>query len=332
MLTTKRHVLLSLIGAGAMVLMSGTAFADNCGLTRPIQAIVGYAPGGGSDSFARILAASISDSLDGTPMVIVNRAGGAQIPAMRYVKSSAPDGSTLNIVAMGGGLMATMLRDQGISWFDDFVPIAQFGVTNQALVVRAGDGIETATDLIEFIKARHAEGKKVRWSHPGRGSVSHVGVMAFLDMNGLLEMTQDVPFDGGAGTRNTLLSGDVDFSASGAHTIPAFAEELHAVGVLSEVRDPVVDSIPTLAEQGIEFVPVSSPIVLAAPKGIDPDMVTCLAAAVKQATQHDAFISMAHKSQQAVVYRDADETLEYLRMLAVAWEPTVAAVLAQQGN
>ncbi|MCI5077384.1 tripartite tricarboxylate transporter substrate binding protein [Oricola sp.] len=316
---------------GAALVATGAAApaaADSCGLTRPVKAIVGYGAGGGTDSYARILASAIPEFLDGTPMVIVNRPGGAQVPAMKFVKAADPDGVTLQVVAMGGGLMSTMLRDQGISWFDDFRPIAQFGVTNQALVVRQGTDVRTAQDLIDFIKAQNEAGETVRWSHPGRGSVSHVGVTAFLEKNGILDMTQDVPFQGGAGTRNALLSGEVDFSASGAHTLPAFSDELHAVGVLSDERDPIVDDIPTLKEQDIPFVPTSSPIVLAGPAGLSDEFVTCMSAAVEQATGHEAFKALTKKAQQAVVYRDADESLAYLQSLADAWAPTVAEVRA----
>ncbi|WP_172294507.1 tripartite tricarboxylate transporter substrate binding protein [Pseudoruegeria sp. HB172150] len=328
MIKLTRRTLGLMLGATIAAAGAGSALADSCGLNRPIKVVVGYGAGGGTDSYARILASTIPEFLDENPMVIINRPGGAQVPAMKFVKAASPDGTTLQVVAMGGGLMATMLRDQGISWFDDFTPIAQFGVTNQALVVRADSGIETAQDLIDFIRSKAEGGDKVRWSHPGRGSVSHVGVTAFLEKNGLLDMSQDVPFDGGAGTRNALLSGDVDFSASGAHTLPAFSEELHAVGVLSEERDPIVDDIPTLAEQGLDFVPTSSPIILAAPAGADQAFVDCMSAAVEAATHHDAFTALTKKAQQAVVYRNAADTKAYLEALADAWAPTVAEVRA----
>lgn len=324
--TTTRRTLGLLLGTALVAASAGSAFADNCGLNRPIKAVVGYGAGGGTDSYARILASAIPESLDETPMVIINRPGGAQVPAMKFVKEASPDGTTLQVVAMGGGLMSTMMRDQGISWFDDFEVIAQFGVTNQALVVQSDSDIETAQDLVDYIRERGEAGEKVRWSHPGRGSVSHVGVTAFLDMNGLLDYTQDVPFQGGAGTRNALLSGDVEFSASGAHTLPAFAEELHAVGLLSDERDPVVVDVPTLEEQELDYVKTLSPIVLAAPAGIDAEFVTCMSAAVEQATQHDSFAALTKKAGQAVVYRNAEDAEAYLKGLAEGWAPTVAEV------
>ncbi len=305
---------------------------DSCGLDRPVKVIVGYGAGGGTDSYARILASSIPESLGETPMVIINKPGGAQVTAMKMVKSAKPDGLTLQVTAMGGGLMSTMIRDHGINWFEDFVPIAQFGVTNQALVVQKASGIESATALIEAIKASSANGEKARWSHPGRGSVSHVGVTAFLAQNGVLDMTQDVPFKGGAETRNALISGEVLFSASGAHTVPAFNDVLHAVGVLSETRDPIVDNIPTMKEQGLAFVATESPIVLAAPAGVSPEYVSCMANAVKAATEHRSFLNLTKKAKQAVVYRDAGETETYLQALATAWGPTVEQVRKELGQ
>ncbi|WP_417210438.1 tripartite tricarboxylate transporter substrate-binding protein [Antarctobacter sp.] len=329
MTKTNRRTFGLFLGASLAALTATTAttaMADNCGLTQPIKIIVGYGAGGGTDGYARVLAATLPDVLDGTPAVVINRPGGAQVAAMKFVKAANPNGTTLQVVAMGGGLMSTMLRDQGISWFEDFVPIAQFGVTNQALVVRNDSGITTAQQLIDLIKEKGAAGERARWSHPGRGSVSHVGVTAFLARNGLLDMTQDVPYDGGAGTRNALLSGEVDFSASGAHTVPAFEDQETAVGLLSDERDPVVDSIPTLQEQGLDFVPTSSPIILAAPAGASPELVDCLSAAVGKLPENVAFSTMLKKAQQAIRYRNAADTEANLRALAEAWAPTIAEV------
>ena len=323
----RRALLISLTLVAATA-FSGAAFADSCGLERPIKVIVGYGAGGGTDSYARILASALPEFLDETPVVVINKPGGAQVAAMKFVKDAEPNGLTLQVTAMGGGLMSTMLRDHGIRWFEDFVPIAQFGETNQALVVRRDSGITTAAELIDAIKAKFAAGEKTRWSHPGRGSVSHVGVTAFLEINGILEMTQDVPFKGGAETRNALISGEVDFSASGVHTVPAFADLLLAVGVMAEERDSVVSDIPTMKEQGIDFVATSSPIVLAAPKGVPAAFVDCMSAAVQAATKHEAFVNLTKKAQQSVVFRGSDQVDAYLRGLANAWAPTIAEVRA----
>ncbi len=329
-----RNIILTIAAVLSLYLTSNSAFAEgsNCGIDRPIKVIVGYGAGGGTDSYARILTSVIPEFLDGTPMVVINKAGGAQVPAMKFVKSADPDGLTLQVTAMGGGLLSTMIRDRGINWFEDFVPIAQFGETNQALVVQKAAGINTAQELIDSIKKRYEAGEKTRWSHPGRGSVSHVGVTAFLQMNSILEMTQDVPFKGGAQTRNALISGDVDFSASGAHTVPPFADTLLAVGLLSNTSDNVVDDIPTLKEQNLEFAPVSSPIILAAPKGVSESFVDCMGQAVKNATEHESFKALTKKAKQAVVYRNSADTEAFLHSLVESWEPTFELVRASLKN
>ena len=324
-----RRKLVGLAMAMGLTTISGAAAAqDSCGIDRPIRVIVGYGAGGGTDSYARILAGSIPEFLDNIPMVVVNRPGGAQVAAMRQVLDADPDGLTVMVSAMGGALMSTMIRDQGIDWFEDFVAVAQIGETNQALVVQSESGITTTQELLESIREKFADGERTRWSHPGRGSVSHIGVTAFLELNGVLEMTQDVPFQGGGETRNALLSGEVGFSASGVHTVPAFADRLVAVGILSEERDPVVDNIATMAEQGIAFVPTSSPIIVAAPAGVTEAYVDCLATAIAGAVEHPSFVNLTSKAKQAVIYRNSEETTAYLQGLAEAWAPTIESVRA----
>ena len=326
MLPTIRININRLLLSIAATVLTGQALANNCDIDRPVKVFVGYHAGGGTDSYARILAAVIPQFLNGQPMVVINKPGGAQVSAMKLVKFSKPDGYHLQAIAMGGALMATMLRDRGIKWFDDFEPIAQFGLTNQAIIVQQKNPIRTAEDLIAAIRERYSNGKKTHWSHPGRGSVSHIGVTAFLELNGVLAMTQDIPYKGGTQSRNALMSGHVNFSVAGAHSVPPFDDLVHAVGLLSDERDPIVNNIPTMKEQGVEFIQTLSPIVIAAPKGTPEKMLKCLADAIKETTEHKSFKELARKTEQSVVYRNTKDTKLYLQHLASLWEPTISYV------
>ena len=168
---------------------------------KSIQMVVGFSAGGGTDLYARNLSATMPKYLGNQPIVVVNKPGGAQIPAMKILKNSPPDGYSTMLVSMGSAIIATQLRDLGIDLFKDFEFVAQIGVNNVMLASSKKSGFKTPQELIAGIKKAHAEGKKLRWANAGRGTLTSLAVIAWLSRNGVYDMTQDVPFKGGAKVR-----------------------------------------------------------------------------------------------------------------------------------
>ena len=145
---------------------------------KPITVIVGFAAGGGTDTYARILASVIPPFINNQPLIIVNKAGGAQVPAMKYTAKSKPDGYTMQFFSTGSGVLATMIKDRGVDWFRDFRPVAQIGSLNMLLAAPKGKGFNTPKDLVKAIEDANAKGQKLRWGHPGRGAVTNLLVGA----------------------------------------------------------------------------------------------------------------------------------------------------------
>jgi len=171
MKTIRLGVLLLAITAASAATTTAPAGADEYP-SKAINVLVGFSAGGGTDVYARNLGVSISKHLNDQPFVVVNKAGGAQIPAMKVLKSSEPDGYTAMIVSMGSAIIATGLRDRGVDLFKDFELVAQYGVTNIMVAASKETGFKTPEDLIEGITKAHAKGSELRWGSAGRAAIT----------------------------------------------------------------------------------------------------------------------------------------------------------------
>ena len=290
---------------------------------KAITVVVGYSAGGGTDTYARVLASVIPEYINMQPLIIVNKAGGAQIPSMKFTANSKPDGYTLQFFSGGSGVVATMLRDKGIDFFDDFVPIAQVGITNKTLVAHKNSGYKTPQDIIAAAKKANAEGKKLRWAHPGRGTIDNLAVIAWLIKNDIYDMVQDVPFKGGSPTRAALLGEQVDFGAMGLQKLQGFEDKLNQIGHFSPVPDPVNKDAVSLKDMDSPHVQVYSPMIMAAPKGTPQEVIDTMAAAIKKATEHKAFQKLTKKAGLGVVFKGPKETQELMEKLRDEWQPTI---------
>ncbi len=312
------------VGAAMSLGMSATAAEMKCDYPKKaVRVLVGFSAGGGTDTYARILASVIPEYMNDQPMIIVNKPGGAQVPAMKFTAKSKKDGYTLQFFSTGSGVMATMLRDKGVEWYRDFTPISQIGNINLVITAHKDFGYKTPMDLIAAIKKSAAAGKKMRWGHPSRGSITHMAATAWMIKNNIIDMVQDVPFKGGSKARAAIVGKQVDFGAMGLQNLTGFEAKLVGLGITTSERDPVVKYVPTMKELNQPFIDMKSPMIMAAPTGTPKNVIACMDAAIKKATAHRAFKRLSKKAGVAVVYRGTAETNEMMLKLRDEWRPIV---------
>ena len=305
--------------------LAATAMADEAAEwpKKPITVIVGFGAGGGTDTYARILASVIPALINNQPLIIVNKTGGAQVPAMKFTAKSKPDGYTMQFFSTGSGVLATMLRDRGVDWFRDFRPIAQIGNLNMLLMSPKSKGFKTPKDLAKAIRAAHAKGKKLRWGHPGRGAVTNVSGVAWLIKNDLIDKVQDIPFKGGAPTKAALLGGQVDFGVLGVQHLTGLHDRMNGLAIFANERDPIRKEVPSMKEMGMPFVPFNSPMIMAVPAKTPQYVIDKMDAAIKKATETKAFKKLTKKTGLVVRYQSAKPTLAMMLELRKQWTPTI---------
>jgi len=239
-----RRQLLVAIGAMPIAALASSARASRYP-ARPVRIVVGFAPGGTADAFARLLAEFATKQLR-TAVIVENKAGAAAIVGAEHVAKSSADGYTLLLTfadAMVGN--PALYRQLPYKPASDFVPV---GLLAQGpLVVSIGKSVP-ASNLREFVA--HARKASISWGSWGAGSHGHLLCEA---MNKAYQLTmQHVPYKGEAPTVQGLLGGEIQIAAGSIGVMAPHLKSgaLKALGTNGVQPSLTLPQVPTLAEQG----------------------------------------------------------------------------------
>lgn len=301
-----------LVAGAALALSAGVVHAGDFP-ERPIDLIVGFKAGGGTDTYARALASVADEHLGGQPVVVVNKPGGGGLVGGRFVADQPPTGYTLYLASAGSMVLKNLIKPQVVS-AKDFKMVGTIGELTAGVFVPAGSPIQSLDELIEAAKSSDS---KLRWGHTGRGNVWHMAGLGVLNPNGV--ESKDVPFKGGSGVRAALSSSEVDFGVMGAHLGRGFEDEVRLLAVLSNERHPAAPDTPTAKELGIEFVPVSSSMIVMAPARTSDEVVAKLSDAVIAITQEDSYVDTLSKAGLPTASVNGPDTATALTAAEAEW-------------
>jgi tripartite-type tricarboxylate transporter receptor subunit TctC len=316
----KRRELLKFAGATALVSATGSMALAEWKPRRPLNIIVPYKAGGGTDLYARALAAAAKDHVS-VPLVIVNKPGAGGMTGAIAAAQARPDGNTIMMHSTGSFLLRHMYQETEVGPFDSFQTIAQIGNLKGSLVVPANSPFQSVQDLVDALNAQPG---KLRWGHNGRGATFHAMGQTFLNTLGLEAV--DVPFKGGAASRAALIGAQVDFGVIGIQQAKGFENELRILAVADTVRDDFQPDVPTFTEAGFDVPIISSPILLFAPNGVDPEIVSGIEAALKDVVAAPEFAELLAAKGTLPLYRTGAEAEAMLRNVEAAAQPVIDAL------
>lgn len=244
MIATSRRALLA-----ATLAMPAFAQAQPRWPERSIRLIVPFAPGGGTDTTARIIAQALTERL-GVSVVAENRPGAGGAIGMAAAAQAPADGYTLAMGHVATHVVNMAVhRNPGYDTARDFVALGITSTAANILVVNPArqGGIRTAQD---FVAAARAKPGDLTYGSAGVGSPAHITTELFLRTAGVT--AQHVPYRGGALATTDLVAGNLDFMFSGASDcIPHIrAGRLRGVASASARRLAGAPEIPTVAESG----------------------------------------------------------------------------------
>ena len=245
--------------------------------TKPVKMIVGYPPGGGTNTVARLLAEHMSRSL-GQQVVVENRPGAGGRIATLSVARSDPDGYTLMFASDAELTIAQVtVKSMPYDPLKDLQPIALAGRGPYVLVTHAGFAPNTVAELIAHAKANP---NKVNFGSFGKGSQNHMIDERFKVAAGI--STVHVPYKGSGPVIVDLTGGQVQytFATPGATFGLVKAGKLKALAVAATQRLAKADTIPTMAEAGMPGFTGGSWYGLLAPAGTPAAVVERLHAEV----------------------------------------------------
>jgi tripartite-type tricarboxylate transporter receptor subunit TctC len=252
----------------ALPLGAAAAFPD-----KPIEWVVPYPAGGGSDVVARTLAEPMGKLL-GQTLVINNKPGAATNIGADYVAKAKADGHVM-LTADTATLAANPFLYAKLSYNaeKDFAPVGLMARFPMILVVNAGVPVKS---LAEFLAWAKQQPGGVNYATPGAGSPHHLATELFRERSGVTLV--HVPYRGAAPAVQDVVGGQVPFmfvdSASGYPHIQS--GKLRPIGVASARRVSGFETIPTLAEQGLKGFEAYAWQGLVVPAGTPPDAVAAL--------------------------------------------------------
>ncbi len=238
----KRHIIG--IAALAGVLFAVSAVAQNYPV-KPIRFLVGYAPGGGTDIMARVVAAKLTDSL-GQQVIVDNRPGANANLAAEIASKATPDGYTVMFISVSHAISKPLYKKLGYDLVRDFTPLINISSVPMFVVVPPSSTAKSVADLIALAKA-----KPVNYASSGDGSPEHIAAEMLKGMANI-PMTH-IAYKGGAPGAIALISGEVQV---GFNTAPVAVPHIksgrmRALAVTSAQRNPALPDVPTVAESGV---------------------------------------------------------------------------------
>jgi tripartite-type tricarboxylate transporter receptor subunit TctC len=236
---------------------------------RPVRLLVGFAPGGGMDTIARIIAPKLADSL-GQPFLVENRTGAGGALAADALVRAAPDGYVLLLAESGTLIVPAMNPKAAYDPVKQFAAVGGVCALPLALVSSTSFPAANVQELISLLKASPG---KYSYASPGVGTLQHLAFELFMRAAGVQAV--HVPYKGATGMMPDLMSGQVPIGVVSAlaGVSQARGGKIRALAVTSAQRLPNAPEIPALAETiaGFEAAPN---VFLVAPAGFSSDKLS----------------------------------------------------------
>ena len=247
---------------------------------KPITFIVPFPAGGGTDAFARPLAAQLTKQL-GKQIVIDNRGGAGGTLGASIAAKAAPDGYTFFMGAAHHAIAPAMYPALDYDIEKSFIPVAMVANPPQVIVVNPKN--VQVKNLKEFIELLKKNPGKFNYASAGNGSSHHLAGEQFKMLT--KTFITHIPYRGAGPALSDLIAGQVDmmFDGLGSSSQHIKSGKIKALAVAANKRSAAFPDVPTAAEAGVPGYVVSTWYGLWAPKGTPKDVVDKMTAEVTKA-------------------------------------------------
>ncbi|MHB1122627.1 MAG: tripartite tricarboxylate transporter substrate binding protein [Ramlibacter sp.] len=242
---------------------------------RPIEIVVGFAAGGGTDITARTLAQHLGKALGGQ-VVVNNKPGASGAIGLSYVARAKADGYTLGMTNFPGVLTLPIERDAGFTTAD-FTYLGNLVRDPSAFSVTLSSPYKNLAELIAA--AKKAPGT-ISYGSTGAGTDDHLQMVMFAELTGTKLL--HVPYQGAGPLKTAMLGGHVTIGGLNlGEVMPQAGKTMRPLAQASAKPSSLAADVPTFKEQGVDLV-FASERGIVAPKGLPPEVEQKIAAALRQ--------------------------------------------------
>jgi len=267
----RRQFLHLAAGAAALPAVARIAWAQTYP-TRPVRAVVAFAPGGVTDTFARLMGQRLTEQL-GKQVYVENIAGASGNIGTAHVAKAAPDGYTILFAFSSHVVNPTLFARVPYDPIKDFNPVMLAVASTTVLTVNPSVPAKTVKELVDLIKANPG---KFSFGSAGVGTQAHLAGEQFRLSLGL-DLVH-VPFGGGGPAVAAVVAGHTPISFGSPQAAMQHVREgtVRALAVTSKRRSQIFPDVPTMTEAGYSQIEGDSWVGILVPAGTPGEIIAVL--------------------------------------------------------
>ena len=283
----------------ALALGAGAAMAQDFP-ERPINLVVPFNAGGGTDLLLRAFAPHFAEAVGGD-VFVSNMAGGSGTVAAAALSGQRPDGYQMGYWSVTVSTIQPQIKDVPYG-LDSWTPICSVAASPTVLFTQADSPFETIEDVVAAVKA---EPGKYIYGSSGPGAITHLTTVAAFSGLGVIDDMKHLPFQGSGPALQAMAAGTIQFF--GDTELLMASGDFRPLMVFNSERLESMPDVPTAAEVGIA-APLNELYLwggLFAPAGVEPAITEKLSAACETAINSDGFQEFATQTSTVLAYRNA---------------------------
>jgi tripartite-type tricarboxylate transporter receptor subunit TctC len=301
----------------ALALVATAAFAQYP--NKPVTIVVGFEPGGGTDTTARIVQGPLGEQI-GQQIVVENRAGAGGNIAVDYVAKQAPDGYTIVLANVGALAVNPHILKTPYDPLKDLLPISMAAEFANVLVVQPGLGVDSVADYVKLARSKPGI---ITYASSGIGGAGHLAG-ELLRSVAKIDIVH-VPYKGGGPAMQGFLGGQVaSFFATPISSVSQIrAGKAKAVATTGSKRAALMPDVPTVAEAGYPGYEALNWYGFLAPKGTPREIIERLNKEIVKALANPQVVSALHKTGTEPKSSTPEEFAAYIKREYDTWGKVV---------
>src|SRR5262245_628259 len=305
--------------AAAMLIVAG-AVGGQSFPSRPVTLTVGFAPGGGTDTAARIIAQKLSENL-GQSVVVENKAGAGGNIAAQQIATTLPDGYTIHLTSVGPMAVAPhIVKDLPYVPRRDIAPITMGVVFPNVMIVHSGVPAKT---LAEFVALARAKPGQLTYASSGVGGAGHLAGELFKERAGINVL--HVPYKGGGPAMTDLLGGRIDMYVGVPSTVAPHVDagKARALATTGDKRTSTMAGVPTVAESGYPGFEATNWYAFVAPGKTPKDLLDFWNRELTKVLNDPQVVAALAKDGLDPAPGTRDELAQYIERESLKWDKIV---------